>query len=255
MSSSDLCPVTRHNIEIQRNLLHWQSKPLLRDLYATFYREIAARLEGRVAGPVVECGSGIGNLKSVLPECVTTDIFPNPWIDQTENVFALSFADSSIAAVILFDVFHHLEYPGSALAELRRVIQPGGRLVLFEPAAGLLGRTVLGLFHHEPLGFGQDITWDAPAGWDPHHARYYASQANAWRIFRQGEHASRLAAWRTREVAYYPALSWLLSGGLRGPQLCPRVVLPFVRTLDRGLAFAPSVFASRMLIVLEKPEC
>ena len=116
--------VAQHNREIHENLDHWQRKPQLREAYAEFYRMIADRIADRLAGPVVECGSGIGNLKSVIPDAVTTDLFPNPWIDRVENVFALSMADNSVAALILFDVFHHLEYPGTALAEMRRVLAP-----------------------------------------------------------------------------------------------------------------------------------
>lgn len=244
--------IGQHNTEIHENLAHWQRKPLLREVYAGFYREIAARIADRPAGPVLECGSGIGNLKSVIPDCVTTDLFPNPWIDRVENVFTLSCADCSVAALILFDVFHHLEYPGTALDEMLRVLKPGGRVVLFEPGAGLLGRITLGLFHHEPLGLDQPITWAAPSGWDPRAVRYYAAQGNAWRIFRRGEHAGRLSGWTVREATCYPALTWLLCGGFRGPQLCPRFALPLVHLLERVLALAPTLSASRMIVVLEK---
>jgi len=244
--------ITQHNIEIQENRRHWERKPMLRAAYAEFYRAIARRLEGRPPGPVVECGSGIGNLKCVLPGCVTTDLFPNPWIDRTENLFALSFADGSVSALILFDVFHHLEYPGAALAEMQRVLVAGGRVILFEPAMGLLGRVVLGLFHHEPLGLGRPIAWLPPAGWDPRDLRYHAAQGNAWRIFVRGEFAGRWAGFRLREVTFYPALPWLAAGGLRGPQLCPDFAAGLVRGLDRLLAPSARVFASRMLVVLEK---
>lgn len=247
--------ISTHNAEIHENLGHWNRKPMLQEVYADFYREITARLVDLPAGPIVECGSGIGNLKSVLPSCIATDLFPNPWIDRTENVFALSFPDSSVSSLILFDVFHHLEFPGTALAELYRVLQPGGRLILFEPAAGLHGRIVLGLFHHEPLGFRERISWDAPPGWNPHATRYYAAQGNAWRIFRRGEQIDRLAAWERLETVCYSALSWQLSGGFRGPQLCPRFALPLIRFIDRILSRAPRLFASRMLIVLRKPAC
>jgi SAM-dependent methyltransferase len=244
--------IAQHNIEIHENLAHWRRKPLLREVYSGFYREIAARLAGRPSGPVVECGSGIGNLKSVIPEALATDLFPNPWIDRTENVYALSFADRSVAALILFDVFHHLEHPGAALTEMHRVLAPGGRVVLFEPGAGLLGRVVLGLFHHEPLALRDPIAWDAPAGWDPHSNRYYAAQGNAWRIFRRGEHRDRLAGWQIREVTCFPALAWLLCGGFRGPSLCPRFVLPLLRLVEGGLARVPRLGATRLLVVLEK---
>lgn len=221
-------------------------------MYGEFYRLIAERVAGGPAGPIVECGSGIGNLKGVIPEAVATDLFPNPWIDRTENIFRLSMADESTAALILFDVFHHLEYPGTALRELHRVLRPGGRLILMEPAAGWLGRLALGLFHHEPLALRAPITWVAPSGWDSTSHRYYAAQGNAWRVFRGKENPTLLEGWVLREVVYLPALRWLLCGGFRGPQLCPRWLAPLVEWLERVMAFFPTVTATRMLVVLEK---
>ena len=225
---------------------------MLRAAYAAFYRAIARRLVDRPPGPVVECGAGIGNLRIAVPGCLATDLFPNPWIDRTENVYALSFADGSISALILIDVFHHLEYPGAALAEMRRVLAPGGRIVLFEPGMGIFGRLILGLFHHEQLALSRPITWEVPADWGPHAIRYYAAQGNAWRIFVRGEFAPRLDGLHLREVAYYPALPWLLAGGFRGPQLPPDFAFGVVRGLDRLLSPLARLVASRMLVVLEK---
>ena len=42
--------------------------------------------------------------------------------------------------LILFDVWHHLKYPGTALKEFARVLAPGGRIIVFDPAMGLIGR-------------------------------------------------------------------------------------------------------------------
>ena len=71
-------------------------------------------------GSVVELGSGIGNIKEVIPKCLCTDLFPNPWLDYVENAYALSFGSASVSNLILFDVFHHLKYPGTALQEFHR---------------------------------------------------------------------------------------------------------------------------------------
>lgn len=45
----------------------------------------------------------------------------------------LPFADGSIDVAVLVDVIHHLEDVPSTLAELRRVLRPGGKLLVFEP--------------------------------------------------------------------------------------------------------------------------
>ena len=241
----------QHNLEIHENRAHWNRKPLLRRVYSQFYSEIATRINPEIPGFIVELGSGMGNIKEHLPSCITTDVFPNPWLDRVENAYALGFGDRSVSHLVLFDVWHHLQYPGAALREFSRALVKGGRIVIFEPAMGLLGKVVLGLFHHEPLGLNQKIEWDAPDSFCPENPGYYAAQGNASRVFRSSEFRTRLEAWRVVEVKYYSALAYLGSGGFRGPQLYPLAIAPLVDTVDGLLSKFP-VLASRMLVVLEK---
>ena len=190
MKKTTALRVGQHNVEIQRNREAWARKPHLQENYRMFYRWIAARTRASLPGVVVELGSGIGNIKEVIPHCVTTDLFPNPWLDRQENAYRLSFADGGVSNLILFDVWHHLRYPGTALREFHQVLAPGGRLILFEPAASWTGRLVYGLFHHEPVGLKDKITWDAPPEFSPENVDYYAAQGSATaRLFWWGESA------------------------------------------------------------------
>jgi SAM-dependent methyltransferase len=244
--------VGQHNREIQANAEHWRRKPLLQQIYRDFYNEIAGELRRDLPGTTVEIGSGIGNLKTVVPDSLATDIFPNPWLDRVENAYTMSFADGSVANLILFDVWHHLEYPGTALSEFHRVLAPEGRLIIFDPAMGMVGRIVYGLFHHEPLGLRDKIRWRAPAGFSPGEMTYYAAQGNAQRIFFSGEGAGELDDWRMVRRSLFAGIPYVASGGFRGPQLYPGRLLPALRAIDRMASRLPALFATRLLVTLEK---
>jgi SAM-dependent methyltransferase len=241
----------QHNIEIQQNRESWAAKPLLRKVYSQFHREISHRLKPNQPGLVVELGSGIGSIKQHIPECITTDMFPNPWLDRVENAYRLSFDLGAVGHLILFDVFHHLRYPGTALQEFSRVLAPGGRIIIFEPGMGLIGRIVFGHFHHEPLGLNEEIEWNAPEGFSGLEPAYYAAQGNASRVFGTAAFHEQLRSWRIVEVKYLSGLAYVASGGFRGPQLYPETFLPFLNSIDSALSRSPK-FASRMLVVLER---
>jgi len=240
-----------HQEEILANYDRLRRKPLLRRIYASFYREIAERLAAGDS-PTVEIGSGIGGLKAVVPNCISTDLFPNPGIDCVENAYALSFADHSIQNIVLFDVFHHLEFPGTALTEFQRVLKLGGRVLIFEPYPSLTGLICYGCFHSEPLGLLRPITWTAPEGWSPSDSSYYAAQGNATRVFRSKIYRERLKGWRITETNVLASLSYVASGGFSGPQLYPESFYPVLMRIDRLAGFAPLLFGTRLLVVLER---
>jgi SAM-dependent methyltransferase len=241
----------QHNIEIHQNRELWNRKAVLRKVYSQFYREIAACLDPAIPGLIVELGSGLGNIKGQIPQCITTDIFPNPWLDSVENAYDLHFQTGSVGHLILFDVWHHLQFPGTALAEFARVLAPKGRLIIFEPAMGLVGRFVYGRFHHEPLGLGDEIQWEVPSDISIHDCSYYAAQGNASRIFGSDAFADKLRGWHAVEVKHFSGLAYVASGGFRGPQLYPAALFPFLNWTDSLFSKIPGL-ASRMLVVLEK---
>ncbi len=244
--------ISLHQEQILQNKKRWDAKPLLQRIYWDFYRLISGYLSNKPTPRIVELGSGLGNIKEIIPSCLRTDLFPNPWIDQVENAYDLSFADASVTDLILMDVFHHFRYPGMALKEFARVLQPGGRVIIFDPCVSLLGMIVYGLFHSEPVGLFHPIEWLAPEGWSPDQIDYYAAQGNAQRVFDGQRYKTNLRGWKLEALVKLSAISYVVSGGYSGPQLYPESALPFMRAVERICDRFPALFATRLLVVLEK---
>ena len=241
-----------HQEFITKNSEYWHRKPLLKLVYHDFYRLIATHLSNLPASQTVELGSGLGNIKEVIPHCLRTDLFPNPWIDQVENAYRLSFADQSVSDLILTDVFHHLRYPGRALEEFYRVLRKGGRVIMLEPYLSLLGILIYGAIHQEPVGLTQKIEWFSPEGWSANDIDYYAAQGNATRIFVGNGFRAQLTDWRKIEAIRLSALAYAASGGYSGPQLYPKSILLLIKGAEKVLDLFPSLFATRLLVILEK---
>jgi SAM-dependent methyltransferase len=243
--------IEQHLIEMRSNQAAWRQRPVLREVYGHFYQLVRQAL-APLPGPIVELGSGIGAAKEFIPTCITTDIFSNPWLDQQENAYALSFADTSVSNLILLDVFHHLICPGTALNEFHRVLRVDGRVIILEPAMSLLGKVIYGLFHHEPLGLRNPISWFAPDGVDPKETGYYAAQANASKVFLGNQFKGALSSWDIPILVSLPDIAYAASGGFSKPQLYPLSLLPVIRAFEKILTPWPNIFATRLLVALEK---
>lgn len=127
---------------------------LLRGPLAGVYRRRVGvprllRLAGAIDGPLLDvgCGSGEGTarLAARLPrvEMVAVDssaravenarwrLLRSVRVEEAD-ARALPFPDASFRTVTLLAVLHHVDEPGRALAEARRVLAPRGRLLVME---------------------------------------------------------------------------------------------------------------------------
>jgi SAM-dependent methyltransferase len=240
-------PLAQHQAEIELNLRAWNAKPLLKEIYAGFYRRILCLIDPAIPGRVVEIGSGIGNLKGHLPGALATDLFPNPWLDLVCDGYELPFRKGSLSHLVLFDVFHHLRAPNAFLCEARRVLGAGGRLLLFEPYISWSSYPVYGLLHHEPVGWGEPIN---RAGLLPRPRDYYAAQGNATRLFFRKEIPDWPKGWTVFHAEAFSCFHYLLSGGYSKPAFYPTGWLGGFRNIETKLSRWPRVFGGRCLIGL-----
>lgn len=241
-----------HLRENQKNSELWRKKTILRKIYYQFYKDISEQLLINDHKITAEIGSGIGNIQEVIPHCIRTDIFQSNSVHETQNAYSLSWKDESVCNLILFDAFHHLRYPGMALSEFHRVLIPGGRVVLFEPCMSLLGLLVYGLLHPEPIAFKEKIIWNAPDQWNKNGADDYAAQGNAFRIFIKDDYSEQLTNWTVKKSQRFASISYVLSGGYSKPQMFPDFAYPLLEKVDMLCNALPAIFATRLLIVLEK---
>jgi SAM-dependent methyltransferase len=231
-------------------VLVWDRKPVLRVIYEDFYDRLAAECR---PGPTVELGGGIGNLKRRLGNVITSDVQFAPWLDCVVDAQRLPFAGETVANVVMVDVLHHLEFPAVFFRDVARVLRPGGRVLMVEPAITWGSSLFYRLFHHEPVRTSAEILHEGEP--DPSRDPYDSNQAvptilatrDCERFHRQ------FPDLRIARVDWFALAAYPLSGGFqRWSLVSERVALQLLR-LER--AIEPVVgryMAFRMMLVIEK---
>jgi 2-polyprenyl-3-methyl-5-hydroxy-6-metoxy-1,4-benzoquinol methylase len=138
---------------------------------------ILARRYGQRGTTLLEIGSGLGHLVGQLDGFfATAAVDVNHWalvqskavaprtLLQVASAEGLPFADGSFGVVIIKHVVEHLPHPEKAIAELGRVIAPGGALILATPNLASLSRPSKGdkwIGYHDPT----HISLKPPSEW------------------------------------------------------------------------------------------
>ena len=228
----------------------WDRKPTLRVVYDDFYDRIAAACR---SGVTIEIGSGIGNLKQRLGEVVSTDIQPAAWLDCVADAQRLPFAPESAANIVMVDVLHHLEFPLVFFREAARVLRPGGRVVMVEPAITWGSSLFYRLFHHEPVRSSVDVLSEGNP--DPRRDPYASNQAiPTLLVSRQRERFHRLVPMlRIARVDWFAFAAYPLSGGFQPWRLVGKRLARHMLRLERVIEPALGRFMGfRMMLVVEK---
>ena len=130
-------------------------RPELRAVYRSFFSTLLEAAGGR--RPIVELGAGPGFFHEYCPESISSDVIFTPWVNVVCDGCRTPFQDASAGAVAMLDVIHHLPKPLDFLAEMSRILQPGGRLVAIEPWITPPSYLLYRYFHHEDCVLSIDI--------------------------------------------------------------------------------------------------
>lgn len=231
------------NTVLRRQVI--RSKPILEAIYMEWYAKILQSLGDNTLN-VLELGSGAGFLEEYLPNVTTSEVFPLEGIDTVIDATKIDLPDSSLDAIVMTDVLHHIPNIDAFLSEAIRTLRPGGRVVMIEPWNTKWSKPIFKYLHHEPFNT-QSQSWDLPIGGPLSNA----NGALPWIVFvRDRQRLNRLYP-QLRIVAIEPLMpiSYLISGGLATSINLPKSIFKIVRRLESGaLRERGAMFA---LIVLQ----
>lgn len=236
--------------ELQAQDEAWRDRPLLRSLYRRWFRQVASELSP-AAGPTIELGAGIGKFKEVVPQAIATDVEETPWADEVVDAEALPYEDASVANLVLVDVLHHLPRPARFFDEARRVLLPGGRVVVVDPYCSPVAAWAYRRFHHERTDLAAPpFEHDPVVGASP----MASNQARATLVFFRSarEFERRWPELAIVERRRFSLLAYPLSGGFSRRQLVPTAVGSAIAAAERLLAPLAPILAFRCLVVLER---
>jgi SAM-dependent methyltransferase len=228
----------------------WSQKSVLRIIYGDYYRRIAACC---VPGATVELGGGVGQLRSFMPDAILSDIQKSPMIDVVADAQRLPFLTGAVSNIVMLDVLHHIEFPSLFFEEALRVLRPGGRCVMIEPAVTAGSVLFYRLLHPEPVMMNIDpLATGSP---DPNKPPYDSNQAIPTLLATRDRErfVDRFPGFSYHNVEWFSFLAYPLSGGFRRWSLLPAGlggrILEWEEKLERRFG---RLFGFRVMIVLEK---
>jgi SAM-dependent methyltransferase len=191
-----------------------------------------ARVVDSVGAGDIAVSIGGGPAPSAYPGFLNLNIFAGPHVDVVADAAALPWADGSVAAIECEAVLEHLRRPAAAVAEMLRVLRPGG--LVFSATPFMQG------FHGVPDHF-QNYTL---AG---HRALF---EDVGFVVEEAGVCVGPLVALATQAATFAgdaTGSAWLRRAGLLGGRLVARA--------DRAIAGRPwaANLASSTFVVARRP--
>ena len=81
-------------------------------------------------GPILDAGCGEMITTRKIPGAIGMDLDQG---DVRGSAYNIPFPSETFGTVLLLEVIEHLKRPGDAISEIRRVLKPGGKLIMLFP--------------------------------------------------------------------------------------------------------------------------
>lgn len=245
-------PLTYDLSLLTRSAERWRTAPGLRCYYRDLLQDVLGR---RTSGPTLELWSGIGAIREIDADVITSDVAATPYVERVVSAYAIEEAGRLWGAIVAVDVLHHLCEPLRFLRSAAESLVDGGRIVLAEPAATLGGRWFYRWCHHEPCRPDElSAPWVFEGSGD---SGEFANMGMGWALFvrdrvateaRLREFGLRLVDVRFRDGLGYPS-----TGGFSRGQLLPTALIRGVIRVERWLPqWLWRGMGLRMIITIEK---
>lgn len=224
-------------------------KPFLKKLYIEWYEQFNALAKTLPEGKLLEIGSGGGFIKEINPQIITTDILELPNVDQVMSAEEMSLEDNSVSGIFMINVLHHIKNSDAFFSEAQRVLKPGGKLFMVEPANTVWSRLIYKIFHHE--GFDPTVKEWKVQGSGP------LSDANGaipWIIFKRDlstfqKKYPNLVLEKRKD---HTPMRYTLTGGLSFPSVVPGWSFKFITFLENIFSFLFRYVGMFQTIVVKK---
>lgn len=211
-----------------------QSKGLLHHIYREWYESIIAALP-QSSAPVLELGSGAGFLtefadRQGVGPIIKSDILSLADLDCVCRAETIPMQSSSLRAIVMVNVFHHIPDCTAFLQEAQRVLQPGGIISMIEPWITPWSRIIYQNLHHEPID-SDCAAWSFPS----EGPLSSANSALPWIVFHRDREtfAAENPGLKLLSVKPLMPVSYLASGGFTAPALLPGACYGMLRKLER----------------------
>lgn len=100
-------------------------------------RSVVIHLSKYIRGKTLDFGAGSAKYRNLIiphtDEYLTFDVVPGEHVDIIGDAHKPPFADNAFDTVISTQMLEHVEKPWAVIAEIRRILKPGGLCILTAP--------------------------------------------------------------------------------------------------------------------------